>query len=124
MVFKLTTKMRKQTAVYWGNPKPDGKGGFTVDDPVEIQCRWVDKAKTFVDRNSQERTSRAKVFVDRDLSLSGNVNSGWGFLYLGTIASLSDPTANPGKIKEAWEIGMFSKASNLRNTVNNYVVML
>lgn len=111
----IITKMRKQTAVYW----PLGSettGGRDMDDygkplysaAVEISCRWVDKAREFITPAGERATSRAEVYVDRDVSVKG-------VLFLGSLTDLTDvnnPKANVG----AWEIRGFEKTPNLKAT--------
>jgi hypothetical protein len=72
-----------QTAVYWGNPQKDGYGGFTYDDPVEIDCRWEDMTQVVRSLNGEEFISRGEVFVNTVLEENG-------LLYLGTIDDLLD----------------------------------
>ncbi len=79
------SKSLKQKAVYWGNPQNDGYGGFTYDDPIEIDCRWEDATQVF-DANDDKGTkfiSRAVVYVNRDIDYLGRI-------YLGTLLSLQD----------------------------------
>jgi len=70
-----------QTAVYWGNPKSDGYGGFTYDDPVEIDCRWADTQIVFDSGDGSQLVSKAVVHTTVDLDMDG-------LLYLGTLDDL------------------------------------
>lgn len=105
----LTTSALKQTAVYWGNPTPDGLGGRTFDDPVEISVRWERKQELIIDQNGEEVTSHAIVYVSQDMELGG-------YLYLGALADLSSSTENPQEVDEAREIRRFDKIPDLRGT--------
>jgi len=67
----LLTRHCIQTAVYWAPDAPDGYGGMTYDDPVEISCRWEDKAQLFADAQGRQISSRSVVFVLEDLELEG-----------------------------------------------------
>lgn len=63
-VVKLFTK---QKCIYWGNPQSDGKGGFTFDDPIEIDCRWEDKQELKIDYDGNHFSSQAQVLVNIDI---------------------------------------------------------
>lgn len=63
-VVKLFTK---QKCVYWGNPKSDGKGGYTFDDPIEIDCRWDDKQELKQGYDGNYYSSQAQVLVNIDI---------------------------------------------------------
>jgi hypothetical protein len=77
-ILKFVSSVCVQTAVYWGNPQPDGFGGITYDDPVEIKCRWDGKVQLVRNDNGEEVVSEATVLVTRDLDVNG-------MLYLGTL---------------------------------------
>ncbi len=111
----IITKMRKQTAVYWA-PGSEESGGADFDEygkplyasPVEIDCRWEDVAEEFIDAKGTLATSRAIVYVDRDVRVGG-------VLMLGTLETgmdLDDAKQNEG----AWEIRRFDKLPNLKAT--------
>ena len=105
---RYLTKNFKQTIVYWGNPQPDGFGGFSFDDPVEISGRWEDKIILFINANGEEVRSEAIVYIDRDVDLGG-------YLYLGSLNDLdSDPT--PSDTLNAKEIRAFYKIPNIKGT--------
>ena len=98
----------KQAAVFWGNPRSDGYGGRTFDDPVEIDVRWADRQEMFVDTQKREQISRAVVHTATDLVVGG-------YLYLGTLADLSSAEeGDPLSISAAYEIRAFSKTPNIR----------
>lgn len=99
---------QKQKAVYWGNPTKDGYGKFSYDDPVEIDCRWVDTTEIIMAANGEQIVCNAKVRVSQDLDKQG-------MLYLGylqnlTESQLSDPTTVDG----AYEIKRFDKIPSVR----------
>ena len=105
----LITRMRKQTAVWWGNPVPDGTGSWTFDAAVEISCRWQDEQKMFTDKEGKLSISQAKVYVDRDMAPGG-------FLWLGSLNMLPSDHTNPRAIGGAQEIRAWSKLPNLKVT--------
>jgi len=90
-------RMLKQTAVYWGSPVPDGYGGFTFADPVEIACRWEDRQELFLREPGKEELSQAIVYTNIDLDTNG-------MLYLGTLADLDSDPENPFEVEGAMEI--------------------
>ena len=97
-----------QTAVYWGTPAPDGYGGFTFADPVEIACRWQDKIETIKNDKGEEVISNATVFVLQDVSQNG-------YLFLGELTDLSSAEeADPRGIDNAKMILKFDKSPALK----------
>ena len=118
----MINRSLKQKAVYWGNPQNDGYGGFTYDDPVEIDCRWEDSTQVF-DANDDKGTkfiSRAIVFVNIDADYLGR-------LYLGTLLSLQNyldssegSYIDPNSIEivgTAYIIRRFEKVPELRSSI-------
>jgi len=103
----LTDKLR-QTTVYWGNPQNDGAGGRTFDEPVELSVRWEQRQELFVDANGQESTSKAVVYVDRDVDIGG-------YLYLGDLDDLSSTEeGDPLTVDGAYEIRSFKKLPDIK----------
>jgi hypothetical protein len=103
-----------QKAVYWGSPTPNGFGGFTWDDPVEIDCRWEDSNRQITIAKGEQIISRAEVQVNQDLD-------GQGILYLGelndlTVAQKADPTI----ISNAFSIKKFDKIPSLSKPVRYF----
>lgn len=122
MKFKGIEKVAKrfcvQTAVYWGSPINDGFGGFTFADPVEIKCRWEDKAEVNIGWlstgfPSNLILSKASVMVLQDLDLQG-------YLYLGSLSKLSTDydgaIPDPIEIQGAYIIHRFDKVPMVRKT--------
>lgn len=97
----------KQTAVYWATPTPDGYGGFTFDDPVEISCRWEQTHKLFIDPLGEERLSESEVFVGQDVGLGG-------YLYLGGLDDLDSTIISPQDVSGSKKIQQFDKLPDLR----------
>ena len=64
---KIAALFMKQKCVYWGNPQNDGKGGFTFDAPIEIDCRWDDKLELKEDYDGNKFSSQAQVLVGIDI---------------------------------------------------------
>ena len=101
-----------QTAVYWGTPVSDGRGGFTYADPVEIKCRWDDQANLITDFRGQEVASQARLLLTEDVDLQG-------ILYLGTLDNLdSTEEADPKTVEGAYEIIRFDKNPEFASTTN------
>lgn len=69
-------KICVQTAVYWGNPVPDGFGGMTYDIPVEIKVRWDENIKVVVDKEGKEITSPVTILSPEDLVEQGRLMLG------------------------------------------------
>lgn len=96
-----------QTAVYWGNPQPDGFGKISYNDPVEIKVRWDEKTQFVRDDKGKEITSKAEVIVLQDLEVDG-------LLYLGEIADLNSSGDPP--VSEAWKIIRSDKSPTFGKT--------
>ena len=102
------TRNHNQTIVYWGTPTKDKWGARTFTTPVEITGRWEDNQETFVDGTGREAVSKAHVYLGQDVDMEG-------WLYLGTLASISS-AASPKAVSGAYEIKVFNKTPNLKGT--------
>lgn len=96
-------------AVYWGNPQPDGKGGMTHDNPINIKCFWIDESQTVTDDNGDMWTSQAQVYVLQNLDQQG-------ILWKGKLSNLTDKQkSNPlQELSNARQIKRFEKTPSLR----------
>jgi len=97
-----------QTAVYWERLTPDGLGGWTWEDPVEIAVRWESIVEKYTDVNGVERRSQAKVFLEQDIS-EGD------YLYLGDLDDITSGSL-PGNTKGAFQVRRFDKIPDLAGT--------
>lgn len=98
------------TAVYWGNPQPDGYTGYLYDDPIEISVRWNDEQRRYLGKTKDlstytELVSNAVIMVGQDLSLGGMIAK----------TTLNDLTSSelPGE-NDAWEIKGKTETEDLR----------
>jgi len=116
----MLTRAYKQTAVYWGNPQPDGSGGFTFDAPVELSpsdnngVRWEDKKQILgligEDGHGERLLSRAVVYVLQDVDNNG-------LLYLGELADLNSvQKADPMTLEDICIIKRVEKTPLLGST--------
>jgi len=103
----IITKMLKQDAIYWGPPVPDGDGGSSYPDPVEISCRWEDVDGAVVDPRTHDTFSNATVYVDRDVEING-------YLFLGALSEVSGE--NPEDVIGARKIAGFQKLPTFKAT--------
>lgn len=104
----VAVRAMKQTAVLWPVEDVDEFGQPTFDEPVEISCRWEATQEEFIAPGGDRELSRAKLIVDRDISIKS-------ILYLGDLDSVvdaDDPRDNDG----AWEVRLFKKTPNFRGT--------
>jgi len=114
-ITKFISKVCVQTAVYWGNPVEDGRGGKTFDDPVEIKCRWSDYMTLVKDDKGKEFKTQAKLLVTQDLDFGG-------YLYLGTLEDIEDyyesngTTIDPREISGAYPILTIKKTPMIKST--------
>jgi hypothetical protein len=76
-------KVCVQTAVYWGNPVPDGFGGMIFDYPVEIMVRWDFTQRAILSQLQVGLNVDATVLSPEDLECEG-------MLFLGTLDDLWD----------------------------------
>jgi hypothetical protein len=81
----------RQNAVYWGNPKNDGEGGFTYDTPIQIKCRWEDRNETFVTPLGEQAVSKSVVYILQKVDQDG-------YLFLGTLDELYDEAESSGAL--------------------------
>lgn len=103
-----------QTAVYWGSPESDGEGGYTWDDPIELDVRWVDTQELVLNKHGEEVLSKAKVVVSQDVDEEG-------YLYLGSLdESALDSDADPRDVDGAERIILFRKIPRLGSTTRFY----
>jgi|GEM_PF-1575273 len=92
MGMRILKTMRKQDAVYWGSPSPDGLGGSTTDKPIALKVRWEDREEEFTTTLGTE-ISKSIVYVP---NIAGGVKEEGaeleiqGYLKLGTLADLKD----------------------------------
>ena len=108
---KFIEKVCVQTAVYWGNPTPDGYGGYTFDAPVEIPCRWEIKRKLI--RNIK-RGKPGGIIISKARVLVTQVLKEGGYLYLGNLVDITG--LEPDDVLEAYRIKRFDKISMIKST--------
>lgn len=96
-----------QTAVYWGDPLPDGYGGFTFSTPVEISCRWEDRKELYVSSDGNEIVSKAVALINQDLDDEG-------YLKLCGLADLSEAEKASPKLAGAYQIGSIKKVYDFK----------
>jgi hypothetical protein len=95
-----------ETVTYWGAPAADGYGGYTFATPVQIDCRWEDRAEIITDTRGKEIVSKAVIFVTEDLDEGG-------YLFRGTSVA-TDPRGLGDEIKRFDKIPSVGGANNLR----------
>lgn len=96
----VVEKFCVQTAVYWGNPTPDGDGGMTYNDPVEVSVRWDDKFYVLETDEGKRIEIDAVVLVTTDLVMEG-------MMYLGTLESIEESGGtypDPEDVEGSYEI--------------------
>lgn len=98
------TRHMKQTATYWAPGSNDGFGGVSFSAPIQVSCRWQDKAELFRDAQSRELTSSTIVYPASPLERQG-------YLYLGISTE-----ANPHNVDGTKEIRQIGSSPSLGNT--------
>jgi len=105
-VVKLFTK---QKCVFWGNPQSDGKGGFTFDAPIEIDCRWDDKQELKEHYDGNMVSTQAKVLVNIDIPRRSYL-ANYTLSDLQTLATAKGwDINNPRTIPDAFIVIQFEK---------------
>lgn len=103
----VISKMRRQDAVYWGPPVPDGNGSFTWPSPVAIKCRWDAVEGEVVGPRTQDVQYQSTIYVDQEVEIDG-------YLFLGTLSDVG--TDDPTEIAGARRIVGYSESPNFRAT--------
>lgn len=107
---EFIAKISAQNAVYWEHTGKDAYGGDTFKTPVDIPCRWDDTVELITASDGEQIASRAKVLTPHDLAEQG-------FLYLGTVASLSpEQKADPKLVDTAYPIRRWEKIPLIKKT--------
>jgi hypothetical protein len=107
-------KICVEVAVYWGSPVADGYGGFTFAAPVELKppngVRWDNKISVKSDSQGMEQVCDAEILIVQDVDLNG-------YIYLGTLASLTTAQkADPMILAGARQIINFEKTPMIKST--------
>jgi hypothetical protein len=113
---KVEARFCVQTAVYWGNPQPNGYGRYTFDEPVELVpptngVRWERKGHVEFNEKGDIVLSIAQVLVLQDVDELS-------YLYLGTLDDFESgqDLSNPLTIDGAYVIRRFDKIPMVRKT--------
>lgn len=97
----LTSKLL-QEVTYWAPGTPDGYGGVTFDEPIQLMARWEDSQQMIFDQRGEEIVSKTKVFLQDDTEIGG-------YLYLGESVA-----ADPRTVDQAFEIKARKNIPDLR----------
>jgi hypothetical protein len=95
-----------QVAVYWERLAPDGYGGYTWEDPVEIDVRWEQSSEMFIDSSGERVNCNAKVFLGQDVKVGD-------YIYLGDADDLTSASGSPVSMEAAMPIKRFDKIPDL-----------
>jgi len=105
-------KVCVQTAVYWTRPTNSGHGDQTFSIGTEIACRWDGETKVITNKQGKEVTSMAKVMVTAAYDDAG-------YLYLGTLASLTAlQQNNPLLVEDAYMIQKIQTTPLFKSTTD------
>lgn len=87
-----------QTAVYWHCTGKNQYNEPTFADPVQVNCRWEDKANIVKNKQGEDILSKSQAFV-------GQFMDEEDYLYLGKLENLTTAQqADPRLVSSAWEI--------------------
>lgn len=104
--------MLTDKATYWAPGDPPYQEGQRVwAEPVELSCRWEDRAELFVNAAGQEESSRSVVYVSEDVAEGGVLSH----LELSAVPTdrLTDPLSSASPGFESWQIQKFDKLPTL-----------
>lgn len=90
-----------QTATYWAKSGVDGYGKNTFAAPVQMPCRWEERADLFRDFAGREVVSAAVVYTADAVETEG-------YLFLGTSAG-----AYPYDVAGAFEVRGLTRSQAL-----------
>lgn len=108
-IINFIDKISVQDAIYWGNPQPDGYGGKTFADPVEIKVRWANKISLITGNNGKQETANVEVITNEDLDTGG-------YLKLGTLSDLNSSGVDPLEVDGAYEIVLKEKVPLIKSS--------
>lgn len=106
------TDIMFQVATYWAPATPNGYGGGTFPEPVQINCRWEFETGLTTDGEGSEIQSTAVVYPDQEVA-----EDGW--LYLGVSAE-----ADPHDEEGAYIIRKFRMIPDQLNELHEYKATL
>mgnify|MGYP001597480008 FL=1 len=105
-------RLLKETVTYW---RPTGYNEFgdpVLASPGEIDARWEDKSMLFIDKNGDEKHSRAVIFSTTGVLVGG-------YLYRG-----SSETMNPETVDGADQIRRVEHVRDIKNQNDLYKIIL
>lgn len=103
----------RQDAVYWAPNATGAYGTKTFVSGVAVNVKWFERNDVYRKPTGEESVSNAIVHVGQDMSIGG-------YLYLGTLASLTPAQkANPLVVTNAKRIEGFEKTPQVSG--GNYV---
>ena len=111
----IITKVLIMDAIYWAPATTDRFAQKSFDTPITIKTRWEEGAEQIVTPEGEEKVSRAKLMVDRDLEYGG-------YLKRGTVDGSTN--VNPLKEDDAYPILLMQNTPNIKNTEVLREVML
>lgn len=109
-----------QSAIYWGNPVNNGRGGYTFSPRQQMMVRWEDEVENFA------KDARSRIQIGKDgrefrpnviVYTTAQPVGGWdldGYLCLGTLQSTPSET-HPAHITGAYEIKQINTYRELGN---------
>lgn len=117
-IIKFINYVCVQTAVHWARGTPDGYGGYTYSDPVDIKCRWDDVSKEIMTDNGEQIVCSAQVLTPT------NVKTG-DYLWLGSKQNLTLDASgyvDPRTVDGAFMIQRVEK-SPLFRSIDEFVIV-
>lgn len=108
-------RMRRQKAVYWQRGAADRYGTYAFEEPVEIDCRWVDRMMEILDSKGAKSISTSTVYVDRDMVPGDRLKQG---------EMDSTTPSDPMQINDAHEVKRVENIPNFKATETLWICYL
>ena len=108
----LVNNAANMDITHWAQGAPDGYGGNSYSAPVVLKGRWEKRTDLVVSPNGENITSKARIFLDKEIGLGD-------YLYLGS-STVSDPRTVSG----AYEVLQVRKIPSVDGTRFEYIVYL
>lgn len=108
---RLTGRHRRQNAVLWTVAGKDKFNRPTLNSPVDIRVRWIDKQEESLDQDGEAIRTDVTVKTDRSISIGS-------IMWLGRKRDLPSPVTN------IYEVVSSNEVPNLKNRETRYTVKL
>jgi|GEM_PF-3764568 len=64
-------KLRLKQKCYYHPAAPDGWGGYTAGEGIEIACRWVNRQRLIRSKTGEEKMSKSEIHAEYPVETTG-----------------------------------------------------